>query len=453
MKLAIRNGRVAQGDTLVKADVLVEDGLVMAVGQVGPADRDIDASGCYVLPGFMDFHTHVDDHIGRFYLADSYETATREAVLNGITTLCTFVTQAEGQSLRQAMVAARAKALDHCHGDVLWHLTPTTFGHGDMRFLAALLEAGYRTIKLYTTYRPAGLYVSYQGLGDLFERLAPLGATFMVHCEDDDIIAHVEPSALDLSRAHSHTRLRSEEAEVVAIRRVTELALAKGASLHVVHVSTLEGAREIVRAKAEGDVSMETCPQYLYLDDTFLDRPDGHHWLCSPPLRGHREEFRALAREGAFDMIATDHCAFRPEDKDSWNGKDLRQVPNGMPGLGALPHVTWKIWEDDPDRSALGLATHLALNPALRAGVADRKGAILPGMDADIVVLDPDGPERPVRSTGVPTFEPFPGFTTKLHFRSVLLRGVPRVQDGRLLEPDRPMGVPLQPDPETLPFT
>jgi dihydropyrimidinase len=405
-----------------------------------------------VLPGFMDFHTHVDDHIGRFYLADSYETATREAIQNGITTLCTFVTQGDG-TLRQAMAAARAKAVGRCHGDVLWHLTPTTFEPADLRFIAGLLKGGYRTIKLYTTYKPAGLYVSYQDLGELFERLGPLGATFMVHCEDDEIICHASHEALDLSKPVTHARLRSEEAEVEAIRRVTALALAKGAPLHVVHVSTVEGAKAIVAAKTVGDVTCETCPQYLFLDEGFLAREDGHHWLCSPPLRNHREAFRALALEGAFDMIATDHCAFRPEDKDSWNGKDLRQVPNGLPGLGALPHVTWKIWEDDPDRSALGLATYLSANPARRAGVSDRKGAILPGMDADIVVLDPAGPERPVRSTGVPAYEPFPGFTTKLHFRSVLLRGVPRVQDGRLLEPDRPMGVPLQPDPETLHFT
>lgn len=453
MKIAIRNGRVVQGQRLERLDVLVEDGVISALGQVGPADQDIDASGCYVLPGFMDFHTHVDDHIGRFYLADSYETATREALLNGITTLCTFVTQSDGQTLRQAMAAARNKAMGRCHGDVLWHLTPTSFEPGDMRFLASLLEAGYRTIKLYTTYKPAGLYVSYRSLEDLFRRLGPLGATFMVHCEDDAIISGVDGSALDLSKAVSHARLRSEEAEVEAIRRVTALATATGASLHVVHVSTVEGARTIARAKADGDITCETCPQYLFLDEGWLAREDGHHWLCSPPLRNDRAAFRALALEGAFDLVATDHCAFRPEDKDCWNGNDLRQVPNGLPGLGALPHVTWKIWEDDPDRSALGLATHLSLNPALRAGVGDRKGSILPGMDADIVVLDPGGPERPIRSTGAPAFEPFPGFTTRLQFRSVMLRGVPRVRDGRLLEPDRPMGIPLQPDPETLPFT
>ena len=452
MRTLIRNGRAAIDGAIRDADVLVEDGRIAALGPLGEvqAERVIDAAGCYVLPGFIDFHTHVDDQIGRFYLADSYESGTRVALQNGITTLCTFVTQGPDSPLLQAMATARAKAEGRSHCDVLWHLTPTTFEPQDLRALETLLAAGYRTIKLYTTYKAAGIFASYDRIADLFQWLGPLGATFMVHCEDDGIIAAVNPAGLDLGDPHSHTQLRPEQAEVVAIQRVVDLALAHRASLHVVHVSTLEGAEILVRNRPLGDISFETCPQYLVLDDAWLARADGHHWLCSPPLRSGRAAFRQMVRDGLADVMATDHCAFRPEDKDDWDGSDLRAVPNGLPGLGSLPHVTWKIWEDDPDRAALGLATHLALNPARRAGLQDRKGALRPGLDADLVILDPSGPERSLCSTLVPAFEAFPGSNTRLAFRHVLLRGEPRVQDGRLLEPGRPAGKALQPAVDTL---
>jgi dihydropyrimidinase len=454
MRTLIRNGRAALPDRVQDADVLVEDGRIAAVGQLGDvtADRIIEAAGCYVLPGLMDFHTHVDDQIGRFYLADTYESGTRAALQNGITTLCTFVTQGPGQSLPQAMAAARSKAEGRSHCDVLWHLTPTSFEPAELRALETLLAAGYRTLKLYTTYKAAGIFASYGRIEDLFRRLGPLGAQFMVHCEDDAIIAAVDPAGLDLRDAHSHTLLRPEQAEVEAIQRVVDLALTYRAALHVVHVSTAEGAEILVRNRPLGKLSFETCPQYLVLDDTWLQRPEGHHWLCSPPLRACRPRLRELARAGAADILATDHCAFRPEDKDDWDGKDLRTVANGLPGIGALPHLAWQLWEDDADRAALGLATHLALNPARRAGVQDRKGALTPGLDADIAVLDPAGPEQPLRSTLVPAFEAFPGFSSRLRFRHVLLRGDPRVEDGRLLEPHQPQGLPLQPSTATLSF-
>jgi dihydroorotase-like cyclic amidohydrolase len=121
-----------------------------------------------------------------------------------------------------------------------------------------------------------------------------------------------------------------------------------------------------------------------------------------------------------------------------------------MPGIGALPHLAWKLWEGDADRAALGLATQLSLNPALRAGLEDRKGALRPGMDADLVVLDPHGPLRPLRSSHSDAPEAFPGFTSSLDFRHVLLRGEPRVRNGQLLEPQNPSGRPLQSCPTTL---
>ena len=336
MRTLVRNGRAALPDRLLDADVLVQDGRIAAVGRLGdlPADRVLDASGCYVLPGLMDFHTHVDDQIGRFYLADTYESGTRAALLSGITTLCTFVTQGAGESLPTAMARARGKAEGHCHCDVLWHLTPTTFEPADLRALQTLVGAGYRTLKLYTTYKAAGIFASYRRIGELFGRLGPLGARFLVHCEDDEVIAGVDPGRVDLAQARAHTQLRPEAAEVVAIQKVVDLALEHQAALHVVHVSTADGAWILVSGRHLGDLTFETCPQYFLLDDAWLAREDGHHWLCSPPLRSGPERLRQMVRAGAADIIATDHCAFRPQDKDDWDHTDLRSVPNGLPGRG-----------------------------------------------------------------------------------------------------------------------
>jgi dihydropyrimidinase len=446
MKTLIQNGRIALGGRLENVDLLLEGSRIAEVGSglSAASDRVVDARGCYVLPGFIDFHTHVGDRIGRFELADDYESGTRMAILNGITTLCTFVTQGPDETLRAALQRARRRAQAQCHSDVAWHLTPTTFEEADWEDLGRFAEAGYRTLKFYTTYKGAGLFVDQERLDESFRRMGPLGARFLVHCEDDDLLAAVEAGSLDLSKASAHARLRPGAAEIRSVEALVSLAARRRVPLHVVHVSTGEAARHIQAARGSQDVSSETCPQYLWLDESWLDRPDGHRWICSPPLRGHRETFRALARAGAFDMIATDHCAFCQADKDDWDGRDVREVANGLGGLGALPHLAWKLWGDDPDRAALELALRLSENPAQRLGQGHRKGALRPGLDADVVLLDPHGPERPIRSSFSDAPEPYPGFTSPLSFRTVFLRGVPVVEQDRLLDPGHPLGEPLQ---------
>lgn len=436
MRTLVRNGRVASEGRVESADLLLEGGRVSAVGRgLGPADREIDAAGCFVLPGLIDFHVHVGDRIGRFELADGYESGTRAAVRNGVTTLCAFVTQGPGQSLGDALRAARARAAGECHGDVAWHLTPTRFEGADWAEMEELVRAGYRTFKLYTTYRPAGLFSDAARLEELFGRLGPLGVRFLLHCEDDGLLGSVDASALDLSKASSHARLRPEEAEVASIEALLAVAARHGVPLHVVHVSTVRGAERIRDARARQDVTCETCPQYLWLDDTWLDRPDGHRWLCSPPLRGNRERFRELAREGAFDLFATDHCAFRKADKDDWDGRDVRTVANGLPGVGGLLHHAWRLFADDPDRAAAEVSLRLSKNPAARLGLDGRKGALRPGLDADVVVLDPNGPARPAPGTESDAYDAFPGFTSTLALRHVLVHGEPVVRDGALVDP------------------
>ena len=289
MRTLVRNGRVASEGRVESADLLLEGGRVAAVGRgLGPADREIDASGCFVLPGLVDFHVHIGDRIGRFDLADDYESGTRVAVRNGVTTLCAFATQGPGQSLEEALRVARRKAEGRCHADVAWHLTPTRFEPPDWAEMEALVRAGHRTFKLYTTYRGAGLFSDHERLEELFRRLGPLGVRFLLHCEDDALLESVEVAALDLSLASAHARLRPEAAEVASVEALLDLAARCSVPLHVVHVSTVGAAERIRDARARQDVTCETCPQYLWLDESWLDRPDGHRWLCSPPLRGNR---------------------------------------------------------------------------------------------------------------------------------------------------------------------
>ena len=442
----IRNGRLVLESGIETADLLVEGERLAAIGaglEAGDA-RVIDAAGCYVLPGFMDFHTHVDDRIGRFQLADDYESGTRVAALNGITTLCTFVTQGPDAPLRQALRTARGKAEGRCRIDVAWHLTPTTFGEEDWREMAALVEAGYRTFKFYTTYKNSGIYVDEARLEEIFRRLGPLGVRFLVHCEDDAVIGSVDPVSMELSRGSAHARLRPEAAEIVAVDALLALAGRCGVPLHIVHVSTTTAAERILAARVRQDVTCETCPQYLWLDESWLDRPDGHRWICSPPLRNDRVRFRELAREGAFDIVATDHCAFTRKDKDDRDKWDVRTVANGLAGIGALPHLAWKVWEHDPHRAAKELAQRLSSGPAARLGLGDRKGSLREGLDADIVILDPRGPLRPIRSTLADAFETYPEFNTTLSFRQVLLRGTTLVEKDELVDPGTFHGQALQ---------
>lgn len=435
VRTLVRNGRIASEGRVENADLLLADGVVVAVGHgFGPAEREIDASDCYVLPGLVDLHVHVADRIGRFELADDYESGTRFAVRNGITTIAAFVTQGPEESLGDALRRARARAAGRCHADVAWHLTPTRFEPADWSEMETLARAGHRTFKLYTTYRGAGIFSDADRLDELFARLGPLGVRFLLHCEDDALLESVDTASLDLSKASSHARLRPEAAEVSAVAALLDLARRRNVPLHVVHVSTVEAAERIRDARARQDVTCETGPQYLWLDDTWLDRPDGHRWLCSPPLRGNRERFRHLAREGAFDLFATDHCPFRKVDKDDWDGKDVRTVPNGLPGLGGLLPHAWRLWAEDPDRAAAEVSVRLSRNPALRLGLDTRKGALRPGLDADVVVLDPNAPARAVRATESDAYDPFPGFTSTLTLRHVLVHGEFVVRDGDLVD-------------------
>jgi dihydropyrimidinase len=203
-----------------------------------------------------------------------------------------------------------------------------------------------------------------------------------------------------------------------------------------VHVSTVLGAQRIAQARQDLPVTCETGPQYLFLDDDNLKAENGHRFICSPPLRPKdgMNELRRMAAQGGFDALATDHCAFSKKDKDR-DKSDYAKVPNGLPGIGALAPLAFEVARDP-----LFLSTHLSLNPAKITGLYPRKGAIQKGADADLVILDTNGPARAIKSSLADVHDAYEGRTTTLDFKYVLLRGDIIVRDNALASKTRMTG-------------
>ena len=444
MKTCIKNGIAVFADRLEQTDLLLDGERIAAFGSSDAADILIDARGCFIFPGFIDLHTHLDDVIAGRPLADTWRSGSHIALQNGITTLGSFITQRRDESLQAAIDCAQAKAGGNAHGDYLWHLTPLRFDESGWREIEEAVERGFTTFKFYTTYREAGLYSGYEELEGRIKRLHALGCRVLVHCEDEALLLRAQSAKVDWRDPHTHARVRPAAAEIAAIRRLIDIGRKSGARLHIVHVSTPEGV-EAIRAAHDVRITCETCPHYLFLDESYLTRPDGQRWLCAPPLRSslQRQRLCELVRQGAVDLLASDHCAFSKTDKDA-PGDDIRRVPGGVAGLGALPHLALRLFAGENKETAMPmLARLLSQSPARVAGIHPRKGTLQPGADADLVVLKSDGPERPIVSTLADAWETYPALTSRLEIRHVFLRGRRVAGNGKLLDEQQAMGACL----------
>ncbi len=444
--MLIRGGTVWTERGPVAGDVLVRDGRIAAVGDTGvTAEPDIlDAAGFDVLPGLVDVHVHLDDEVGGHPIADSFATGSAAALCSGITTIASFVTQRRSETLSEAIARMAGRVTAGCHTDAVLHLTPTR-GRWDWDETARLSARGFRTFKLYTTYREAGLYISYDKLEAVMRRLADLGARLLVHCEDETMLAAAAAGSLDWSDPVTHAQSRPEEAEVAAIRRVAKLAGETGCPTHVVHVSTTAGVALLKAVRRHAPLTFETAPQYLLLSEEALANPGGHRLLCTPPLRPEltRGRLEAAAVAGAFDLYATDHCPFTRTDKDAGAG-DIRSVPKGLPGVGALLPLLYELLVRRRGLPLGELALRLGANPARLLGLYPGKGVIRRGADADLVLVERHGPPRPIRSTTADAWDPWADRETSLAVHWVLLGGERVVRDGELIAPAHPRGRLLQ---------
>lgn len=439
MRTLITNGRVVTASDDVVADVLIENGRVRAVGTGLPADgaKIHDASGCLLVPGGIDVHTHLDWDFGTARTVDTFATGGRAAAFGGTTTVVDFCNQAKGMSLLAALADWHERAA--CATvDVGAHMVMTDVDDQALADMEILMKReGVTSFKLFTAY-PGVLMVDDGILMKAMQVAAAHGGQTSVHCENGFIIQNLVQQAVAAGnlepRYHAITRPALAEGE--ATNRVIRIAETVGAPVYIVHVSAREAIEAIADAKERGltGVHAETCTHYLYLTDSEYDKPgfEGAKAILSPPLRGpdHVEALWKGLRTGTLDVIATDHCPFTYDDVHGLKmskrlGKaGFHTVPNGGPGIEERMAVMFG------GMRARGLSANrfvevTSTNPAKLFGLYPRKGTIAPGSDADIVVVDPAA-TRTIRAAdghGRMDYSLFEGHEATCRIAKVFLRG------------------------------
>lgn len=397
--IIIANGALVTPEGLRRGDIALDGGRIVEVAariEPGPSDTVEDATGCWVLPGLIDAHTHLQCWTGMDWTADSFETGTRAAACGGTTTIVDYATADRGVTMDEALAEWHRRADGVCTANYGFHMAIAEWGDDSPGQMRRMREAGVSSFKTYLAYDHLRL-TDAETLRCL-EAVRELDAVLCVHCENGDVVDELQRAVLarGITGPEGHPLSRPAEAEADAVSRLLYLASIAGARVNVVHLSTELGLEAVRAARARGQrgVFVETCPQYLTLDDTrYLEEGDdgfaGAKYVMSPPLRKPSDvrALRAAVLAGEVDSIATDHCSFNLHGQKDRGRGDFTRIPNGGPGIEHRPAVMATAFEGR--LGPVELARLMSEGPARVFGMWPRKGRLAPGADADVCVWDP----------------------------------------------------------------
>ncbi len=395
MTTVIKNGTIVTADLTYKADVKIEGGKIVEIGPNLSGNEVLDASGCYVMPGGIDPHVHLEMPFMGTYSSDDFESGTRAALAGGTTMVVDFCLPDPGQSLLDALKRWDNKST-RANCDYSFHMSVTWWGEqvfNDMKTIVQ--EKGINTFKHFMAYKGA-LMVNDDEMFASFSRCAELGALPLVHAENGDVVAAMQQKLMDEGNngpeGHAYSRPASVEGE--ATNRAIIIADMAGVPLYVVHTSCEQAHEAIRRARQNGmRVYGEPLIQHLTLDETEYFNRDWDHSarrVMSPPFRNkqHQDSLWAGLSAGSLQVVATDHCAFTTDQKRTGLG-DFRKIPNGTGGLEDRMPMLWTYGVATGRITMNEFVAVTSTNIAKILNVYPKKGAILVGADADIVVWDP----------------------------------------------------------------
>lgn len=439
----IKNGTVVTATDTFVADIYIDDERVQAIGRhlSQNAHKVIDAKDCYVFPGGIDPHTHLDLPFMGTSSSDDFETGTLAALHGGTTTIIDFAVQKQGGTLRDALNTWHEKARGKAVCDYAFHVAVTDFNDNSRSEIRPFVqEEGVTSFKTFMAYKGA-LMIDDRQMIDLMGEVKKWGGIVTVHAENGDLadclIRQFRENGCMAPKYHALSRPEIVEAE--ASGRAIDLAYAGGHPLYIVHM-TCEGALNRVRAAAGRNqrVLVETCVQYLLLDESLYEKEgfEGAKWVMSPPLRKQkdREALWNAIRQGVVLVVATDHCPFCMGQK-RMGENDFSKIPNGAPGI---EHRMELLFSEGVTKNRISLNKFVEItstNSAKIFGLHPKKGSLAVGSDADLLILDPKVSHTLSAKTHHMNcdYSAYEGWKVTGRVKTVLLRGSLAIENGRAL--------------------
>ncbi|TNV21953.1 dihydropyrimidinase [Buttiauxella sp. B2] len=428
----IKNGCVVNSTGQTQADVLIVNGKFEHIAADIPVPDTcevIDATGCYVMPGGIDVHTHFNIDVGIASSCDDFFTGTRAAACGGTTTIIDHMGFGPaGCNLHHQLEVYHGYARDKAVVDYSFHGVIQHIDDAIIDEIPSMVDEGISSFKLYLTY----LYkLNDSDILRALQRLNEVGALTTVHPENDAVIAQRRADFLTagLTAPLYHARSRPPECEAEAIARMINLARLSGnAPLYIVHLSNGLGLDYLRLAKVRHQqVWVETCPQYLMLDERLYLREDALKFILSPPLRDVRDQDALWCgiSDGTIDVVATDHCTFPYQQRVALSNGDFSRCPNGLPGVENRLLLLFSAGVMSGRISPERFVSLTSTMPAQLFGLWPQKGCIVVGADADVVIIDPQASTTICHSElhDNADYSPYEGMECQGKIRHTLSRG------------------------------
>jgi dihydropyrimidinase len=438
--LLIQNGTIVTSSDHYQGDVLIQDEKVSAIGARldESADRVIDAQGCYLFPGGIDAHTHMELPFMGTYASDTFESGTLAGLHGGTTTIVDFAIQTQGDSLEAAINHWHEKADGHAVGDYAFHCAVTDFNEETRKEIPRVInEHGINSFKTFMAYKGA-LMVDDRQMFELMKELVSHGGIITTHAENGDMVDHLVQKFLAEGKTEPRYHVLSRPAicEAEASGRAIDLAWQAQCPLYIVHMTCDEALNRVKMAALRNQkVHVETCVQYLLLDESlyFQDGFEGAKVVMSPPLRKEKDQqaLWAAINQNLVHHVATDHCPFCSDQKEM-GLNDFSKIPNGAPGIEHRFELMYSEGVHAGRISINKFVEVISTTAAKIFGLFPRKGTIAVGSDADIVVFDPEIKHTISAQTHHMNvdYSAYEGWEVQGKCRTTILRGQVAVDEG-----------------------